>query len=748
MISLCGTRLATQTGSPPETSGGAATSEYHPGVGDAARVTKRTCPRCSKVFGEDAAFCPNDGAELEPKGDLPPPDTDPYIGRVIHGDIELRSVAGAGAMGRVYRAHQRGIDRDVAVKILHRELSGNASLVQRFHREAKIASKLQHPHVVDVYLAGQLPDGALYMAMEYLDGKSLAAAVQASAGLMSLDRALPIILQICDAVGEGHVRGIVHRDLKPENVMLVRRADTSDWVKVLDFGIAKVSLGEQSMETAAGLIFGTARYISPEGAQGTAVGPTGDVYSIAVILYQLLAGRTPFDAEQPVGLLIKHIHDAPPPLRSWPAAAKVPEPIERVIMDNLAKDPAQRAPNARALGSAIATAAKEANISISDVGVVARMSMLDIPSSSRDRRDGEGSGPEAVGRVEPTVDDFPAPALLARSQASTTSPLPNVPAPLVSGTRATDPLADTTAGGVPPPNASKTPNRPALVPAPGTDVAEPAARAPSVRPGSIPPESARRRPRQDRKNPGLLVALAFLFGVALTALGMQHIMRRDDSDKTAQVQKARRALAAGHYVEPPGDNVRDAVEAGLSRWPDDTDFLKLQSDAAHEVVTRAMAARSGGDVAGARDLAKMAHDLDPTDGTAKLLLAQYEDELAGEHGGGDLGGPRVMFDVPVGHARPGGRTELVAHVLVGRAPHEIGRAQFTVSGPGIEGDGMKLPATAAKPVTRAQQDSGVFGGVVYKAVFSPPEEGQYEIEFEANVEGASLRAQRSLGVSR
>ncbi|HVH47637.1 MAG TPA: serine/threonine-protein kinase, partial [Labilithrix sp.] len=333
---------------------------------------KRTCPRCDSTFDADAMFCPKDGAPLDPPGDSAP-DTDPYIGIVVHGDIEIRSIAGAGAMGRVYRGHQRGVDRDVAVKILHRELSGNTTLVQRFHREAKIASKLQHPHVVEVYLAGQLPDGALYMAMEYLDGMSLAAATKAAGGIMPLARALTITLQICDAVGAGHARGIVHRDLKPENVMLVDRADTTDWVKVLDFGIAKVSLGEQSMETAAGLIFGTARYISPEGAQGATVGPPGDVYSIAVILYQLLAGRSPFDADQAVGMLIKHIHDEPPQLHSWPRAEGVPEPIARVVMESLAKDPAQRAPNERALGNALAAAAKEANVSISDVGVVARM---------------------------------------------------------------------------------------------------------------------------------------------------------------------------------------------------------------------------------------------------------------------------------------------------------------------------------------------------------------------------------------
>ena len=153
----------------------------------AARI-KRTCPRCRGEFDSDAAFCPNDGTALEPS-DAPPSDRDPYIDTVIHGDIRIKSVAGAGAMGRVYCAHQRGVDRDVAVKILHRELSGNLPLVQRFHREAKIASKLQHPHVVEVYLAGQLPGGALYLAMEYLAGMSLAAATTASGGSRPLERA-------------------------------------------------------------------------------------------------------------------------------------------------------------------------------------------------------------------------------------------------------------------------------------------------------------------------------------------------------------------------------------------------------------------------------------------------------------------------------------------------------------------------------------------------------------------------------
>ena len=655
-------------------------------MASAAR-SKRTCPRCGSGFDPSAVFCPNDGTPLEPRGE-PPPDSDPYIGALIQGDIEIKSVAGAGAMGRVYRAHQRGIDRDVAVKILHRELSGNLPLVQRFHREAKIASRLQHPHVVEVYLAGQLPDGALYIAMEYLDGMSLAAALSAAGGVLPVERALPIVLQICDAVGEGHARGIIHRDLKPENVMLVRRADTSDWVKVLDFGIAKVSLGEQSMETAAGLIFGTARYISPEGAQGATVGPAGDVYSIAVILYQLLAGRTPFDAEQPVGLLIKHIHDAPPPLRSWPAGANVPEPIARVIMDNLAKDPSRRAPSARALGNAIASAAKEANVSFSDVGVVARMSMFDIPPTKR--------------TIEPTLDD-------AAAQAPPAALLPaTAVTPVTDPRRAADALADTTADEPPPREVS-------VRPAPLAHASE-APRAPA------------------KKGTTILVVLAFMLGVALTALAMQNFSSRTDAEHAAHVMRARRALADGRYVEPPGDNVRDLVKIGIAKWPDDVELVKVQSDAAHEVVTRAMAARSGGDVAGARDLAKTAHDLDPTDGTAKLLLAQYEDELVASVGdaGGDLGGPRVTLDVPIGRARPGARSELVARVLMGTNRPEIRSAQFIVTGPGLAPEGLVIPAVGSGP---------------FRAFFAPPREGTYEVQFEANVDGATVRADRSLAVA-
>ena len=325
------------------------------------------CPACREQFPDDGLYCPNDGSPLVAKlPDDVPPKPDPYLGRTILDHIEIRELVGVGAMGRVYRAFQKGIDRDVAVKVLHRELSANAQLVGRFLREAKVASRPQHPNVVHVLLSGQLPDGALYIVMEYLHGLSLQSAIVETGAAFDLPRALHVALQLCDAVGEAHVQGIVHRDLKPENVMMVRRGQDADFVKVLDFGIARLNWSEQSMATATGLIFGTARYISPEGAQGDKVGPPGDVYSIATLTYQLLAGRTPFEGDQAVGLLIQQIHEPPPPLRSHAAAETVPPAIADVVMRGLAKDPAARYDGARSFGRALVEAARASGVAADD----------------------------------------------------------------------------------------------------------------------------------------------------------------------------------------------------------------------------------------------------------------------------------------------------------------------------------------------------------------------------------------------
>ncbi len=655
----------------------------------AAAAATRTCARCGATYDADAVFCSKDGTKLAPEDTEVDPDSDPYIGTVIGGDIELRSVAGVGAMGRVYRAHQRGIDRDVAVKVLHREMSGNAQLVQRFHREAKIASKLQHPHVVEVYLAGQLPDRALYIVMEYLDGLSLAASLVASGGSFTPARALSIALQICDAVGEGHARGIVHRDLKPENVMLVRRAEMVDWVKVLDFGIAKVAVGEQSMQTVAGLVFGTARYISPEGAQGANVGPPGDVYSLATMIYQMLAGRTPFDAE-PVGLLIKHIYEPPPPITSFPRAADLHPALAKVIMDNLAKEPARRAQGARAFAAQLAQAAKDANISISEVGVVARLSNVDFGRASV--------------ALDPTLDD-------GSPQLAPFRDLPSV------STQVAAPL--TTDGGSAAP-------------------AAPSVSAETSLAASETPRSSAMAAPAGRRSGFAIVALAFLLGAALAVIGTQVIASRAGTDRAAHLARARRALTESRYVNPPGDNVSDIVTAGLAKWPDDTELAQVRADAAHEMVTRSMAARAGGDLGGAHDLVRDALQLDPADHSARILVGQYQDEVDAMLNGTttNTGSPKVIFEVPA-LARPGQKLDVVARVAPGAAgpKAKIHGSKVTLFDNGKTSAGTTIPIAAS--------DTHDFKGTMVA-----PSVGSYDVVFETVVDGTTVRASRDLDVVR
>jgi serine/threonine-protein kinase len=353
------------------------------------------CAICGANYDTNALFCPRDGAPL---GARAPKGSDDFIGLELPGQIRIERLIGIGSMGRVYRAFQAGMGRPVAVKILHRELSANGTLVARFHREAQIASRISHPNVVQALLSGQLPSGAggagaMYIVMEYLDGISLRSAFAAAGGALPLARALRIVLQICEAVGEAHAAGIVHRDLKPENVMLLKRGHDADFVKVLDFGIARLPGSNTPAVTQAGAVFGTARYVSPEGAIGSPVGPPGDVYAIATILYQALAGKTPFDGETAIEVLGRQINDAPPPLRSAPRAAQVPEPIASAVMKNLAKRAEDRSTDARALGLLLVDAARASGIAPD--ALVPRSALLEASAGSA--TSGEPTQPQSFG---------------------------------------------------------------------------------------------------------------------------------------------------------------------------------------------------------------------------------------------------------------------------------------------------------------------------------------------------------------
>ncbi len=252
-------------------------------------------------------------------------------GTLIDGRYKVVSRLGSGGMADVFLAEDQQLGRKVALKLLHRRFAEDPGFVERFRREAQAAAGLQHPNVVSVYDRGAF-DGTYYIAMEYLPGRTLKQLIRQEAPLDPV-RAIDITIQILKAARFAHRRGVIHRDLKPHNVII----DDADHAKVTDFGIARAGASDM---TETGSIMGTAQYLSPEQAQGHAVSAGSDLYSIGVVLYELVTGRVPFDAEAAVTIALKHVSESPlPPSVINPS---VPPELEQVVLWSLNKDPADR----------------------------------------------------------------------------------------------------------------------------------------------------------------------------------------------------------------------------------------------------------------------------------------------------------------------------------------------------------------------------------------------------------------------
>ncbi len=305
----------------------------------------KVCPLCGESLPDDARFCPGDGSLLVTA-------TDPYIGKVFLDQFEVREVCGRGSMGTVYKAWQTSMDREVAIKVLRKDLMKDSSIVKRFHREARAAARLSHPNIITVFMVGDTDDGIPFLAMEFVKGESLASVCEAEGPLPPV-RAIHVARQITSALTDAHSQDVVHRDLKPENILLSNKPQSPDFVKVLDFGIAKILHGDdgESHLTQTGAIFGTPHYLAPEQASGGDVDHRTDLYALGVILFEVVVGRLPFPSDSGMAVLVQHIKDTPP--RPRDLNRSIPQPLEDVILTALEKDPADRYQSAAEFGEAL-----------------------------------------------------------------------------------------------------------------------------------------------------------------------------------------------------------------------------------------------------------------------------------------------------------------------------------------------------------------------------------------------------------
>ncbi len=276
---------------------------------------------------------------------------DPMIGTTIdHGRYEIIKQIGSGGMGRVFQARQISINRMVALKILKVQGSTSDVMIARFSQEAQLFQKLRHPNTIIVHDFGQTEQGELFISMELLSGQSLASLLAKEAPL-NVARALHIMEQICNSVAEAHSCGVVHRDLKPENIQIEHVGGDPDFVKVLDFGIAKLMSNDfDSQEddpekhglTLAGEIFGTPHYMSPEQTHGVAVDHRTDIYSLGVILFQMLTGHLPFTGQTAMAIMMAHASLPPPDIQQTYPDLHIPDSVARIVADCLKKDVNER----------------------------------------------------------------------------------------------------------------------------------------------------------------------------------------------------------------------------------------------------------------------------------------------------------------------------------------------------------------------------------------------------------------------
>ena len=305
---------------------------------------------------------------------------------VIDNRYTLVEPLGGGGMAEVYLAHDEVLDRDVALKILRNQYADDEEFVERFRREAQSAASLSHPNIVSIYDRGRSEDGAYYIAMEHVQRGTLKDRIKRD-GALAPDVATGVALQIADALQVAHENGVIHRDIKPQNVLVTRTGD----VKVTDFGIARAA---SSPLTQTSAVLGTAGYMSPEQAMGQSVGPQSDLYSLGVVLYEMLTGELPYDAESPISLAMKHVNE--PPRSPREANLEVPEPLDAITLNLLAKNPEDRYASATELADDLEQV--RSGLPRAVVGTEKTTAAMSTPLASPPKTWGERTGKTAVRR--------------------------------------------------------------------------------------------------------------------------------------------------------------------------------------------------------------------------------------------------------------------------------------------------------------------------------------------------------------
>ena len=320
--------------------------------------TTKICTQCGREYDLSQKFCPADGSPLR----LQNPD-DPLVGQMVAERYQILSLIGEGGMGRVYLAEHVRMGRKSAVKVINPALATTADAISRFNREAANACKINHPNVAQVYDFGEMADGTLYLAMEFIDGETLDSIV-AREGSLPPARAGQITKQVADALFAAHHLGIVHRDLKPENVMVARHLDGSDWVKVVDFGIAKtvqrdgMEGGSQTV-TTAGVSLGTPEYMSPEQLAGERLDHRTDIYSLGLVLFNMLTGELPYPKLTSKETLVRRLTSPPHTLAEVRPDVAWPRALQDVLNRALTSEVGDRYDNVAEFGRAVVRAVEE-----------------------------------------------------------------------------------------------------------------------------------------------------------------------------------------------------------------------------------------------------------------------------------------------------------------------------------------------------------------------------------------------------